>query len=352
VYYKQSSHSSLQTISLKEHGGAVIGLQLESSQVGIIIVTRDSLFSPWIMFEAGALSKNLGRARVVPILVDLEPLEVRGPLEQFQCATFDVSEIRRVLRMLNSELKDVALTEDVLEAAFVMWWPTLDREVAELLRKSKLTRTAATRSDRELLEEILGLSRSVARHQSQSPAPHPLEMMWPSTLDKTPPKLSGALTRASVEARLRSGGNLAGANLMGLNLAGLDMSGANLRGSNLVSVNLSDANLENADLDGANLEGAILERAELSGAQISRTNLWRASMRDVRNLALVKSMDEANFFEVTLNDPDKDTVSENRTISVDNYPELFDYFRDKGMTRDEIANVFLWAAHSYPGEAP
>lgn len=48
-----------------------VGSELEACQVGIVIVTRESLTSPWIMFEAGALSKNVGKSRVVPILVDL-----------------------------------------------------------------------------------------------------------------------------------------------------------------------------------------------------------------------------------------------------------------------------------------
>jgi hypothetical protein len=69
-----------------------IGAELETSQVGIIVVTRESVSAPWLMFEAGALSKNVGRAKVAPILVDLEPGDVRGPLMQFQCARFDAVE--------------------------------------------------------------------------------------------------------------------------------------------------------------------------------------------------------------------------------------------------------------------
>src|SRR5436305_6561628 len=57
-----------------------VGSELEACQVGIIVVTRESLSAPWIMFEAGALSKNVGKAKVVPILVDTEPADIRGPL--------------------------------------------------------------------------------------------------------------------------------------------------------------------------------------------------------------------------------------------------------------------------------
>jgi hypothetical protein len=64
-----------------------VGAELDASQVGIIVATRESLSSPWVMFEAGALSKNLGKSKVVPILVDVNPEDVRGPLAQFQCVT-------------------------------------------------------------------------------------------------------------------------------------------------------------------------------------------------------------------------------------------------------------------------
>jgi uncharacterized protein YjbI with pentapeptide repeats len=95
-----------------------------------------------------------------------------------------------------------------------------------------------------------------------------------------------------------------------------------------------------------------MDGADLRGAKISRSNLWRASMRGVRNLSLVKSMDGANFFEVSLNEDDRNTVAEHNTLRISNYPDLFAYFGEKGMTKAELNDLFLWAAHSYPGEGP
>lgn len=319
-----------------------VGVELEASEVGIIVLTRESISAPWIMFEAGALSKNVGRAKVVPILLDLELSDVRGPLMQFQCARFGAAEIKRILRMLNSELKDVSLTDDVLESAFTMWWPTLEKQVAQLLRHPSNEEPADVRSERDLLEEILALSRSIAQRQSEEAQPPISEE---SVADR-----SGALTLASVRKRLASGGNLVGANLMNLNLARPDLSDANLRGSNLVGSNLSGAKLVNTDLDGANLEGAVLDEADFRGAKISRLNFWRASMRDVQNLSFVKSMDDANFYEVKLNDGDRKVVAKHGTLSISNYPELFAFYRRKGMTNAELRDLFLWTAHSYPGE--
>ena len=321
-----------------------VGAELDASQVGIIVVTRESLSSPWVMFEAGALSKNLGKSKVVPILLDLDLEDIRGPLTQFQCARLDAEDMKRLLRMLNSELRDLSLTDDVLEKVFEMWWPTLERQVGPLLKQAVREGPAVQRSERELLEEILSLTRSVAERTTEPPPS--VEAPEESIAD-----FSGALTLSSVRKRLEVGGNLAGANLMNLNLAQQDLSGASLRGANLVRANLSNTKLIDTNLDGANLEGAILDGADLDGAVLSRTNLWRASMRGVRNLSAIKSLNDANFYEVGLDDGDRQVVSGHATVSISNYPAFFDYYRRKGMSRKQLRDTFLWTAHAYPGGA-
>ncbi len=44
--------------------------QLETATVGVIVVTEENKNSPWLLFESGALSKQLcDKARVCPYLV-------------------------------------------------------------------------------------------------------------------------------------------------------------------------------------------------------------------------------------------------------------------------------------------
>jgi hypothetical protein len=52
------------------------------------------------MFEAGAPSKRLGKAKVCPILFGVQPADLKGPLVQFQAARFEKSELQRVVRMI------------------------------------------------------------------------------------------------------------------------------------------------------------------------------------------------------------------------------------------------------------
>ena len=97
----------------------------------MLFITPENTEAPWLLFEAGALSKNLDRSKVCPLLFgDIEPTDIKGPLEQFQAAKFGKAEVKRVLKMVNTEMGgEMALGSDVLDSVFEMWWPKLDEQV-------------------------------------------------------------------------------------------------------------------------------------------------------------------------------------------------------------------------------
>jgi predicted nucleotide-binding protein len=58
---------------------------LEDINFGVVVLTPDNFNAPWILFEAGALSKNLTKARVVPILCGVSDSDLsKNPLSSFQ----------------------------------------------------------------------------------------------------------------------------------------------------------------------------------------------------------------------------------------------------------------------------
>lgn len=319
-----------------------VSSELNASQIGIIVVTRDSLSAPWIMFEAGALTKNIGRNKVVPILVDVKNTEIHGPLLQFQFVKLNTSDMKRLIRLLNSELSDHSLTEDALESVFEKRWPELEDQTAKLLMAKRNFKTKAQPTDRELLQEILGLSRLIAQTQE--------DFLAKTVFEDATESSSGALSMESVKKRLENEGNFVGANLMHLNLSRMDFTDANFKGANLVGANLSGARLVNANFDAANLENAIIDGADLSGANFYRANLWQASMQNVKNLSKVKLMEEANFYNVKTAAANWKIIKKNKTVSLEDYLSFFDYYRKKGLSKDELRNIFLWISHSYPGE--
>ncbi len=155
--------------------GKDIASELESSSVGIFCLTKDNLSKPWLMFEAGALSKNLEVSKVCPILFGVEPTDLEGPLVQFQASPFDKVEIKKLLKTINSCLSDNKLEDAVIDSVFDMWWPKLQEKVQAILEKNdKKTDGAMIRSERDMLEEVLELSRmNASRSRSKSKSIYP-----------------------------------------------------------------------------------------------------------------------------------------------------------------------------------
>ncbi len=83
-----------------------VAATLEQCSVGILCVTAENQFAPWLIFEAGALSKSLSAAYVCPLLVDLAIADLSGPLTQFQCTTLDKQQLLHLLSTINQSIDE------------------------------------------------------------------------------------------------------------------------------------------------------------------------------------------------------------------------------------------------------
>lgn len=138
-----------------------IASQLEQTRFGIICLTPENLEAPWILFEAGALSKTLDNTFVCPYLFGIEPSNLKGPLVQFQAAKAQREETRKLVHTINQALGESALPEVTISKAFDIWWPELEKRLSSIsMLKQK---PGAQRTDRELLEETLDLVRTQTR---------------------------------------------------------------------------------------------------------------------------------------------------------------------------------------------
>jgi hypothetical protein len=137
--------------------------ELDNSSVGVFCITRDNLNSPWIMFEAGAISKKVDASLVCPILFGLGNADISGPLTQFQTTLFNKSDMYALVTTINNSNADNVLADDVLRNVFEAFWPKLESRVTEILESEPSSEGSHSRSERELLEEILGLSRNILK---------------------------------------------------------------------------------------------------------------------------------------------------------------------------------------------
>ena len=106
-----------------------LGKVLDESSFGILCLTRQNLGAPWVLYEAGALGKHFGQARVVPLLIDLKMPDLEGPLAQFNAAELEKDEIAKLVSAINAHLQPAPLSAEKLKKAFKTWWPTLEKSL-------------------------------------------------------------------------------------------------------------------------------------------------------------------------------------------------------------------------------
>ena len=136
-----------------------IARELSTCNIGIICLTRDNLDRPWLLFEAGALSKSLEESRVFPLLFEIDNADVKGPLAMLQGTRFEREDFKRLFGSINNVAGEAKLDDKVLDSVFDKWWPELESEVTAILSSRKLDDAPVRRSDRDILEEVLELCR-------------------------------------------------------------------------------------------------------------------------------------------------------------------------------------------------
>lgn len=145
--------------------------ELRETRHGILCLTRDNLSSTWMHYEAGALAKSFtNRELICTCLLDVQNSDVEWPLAQFQHKSADKTGIREIIMSINGIIDGHSLPPERLERQFERCWKDLERKIEEipsLARTSEDTREESrespTRSDRELLVEILETIRQQSR---------------------------------------------------------------------------------------------------------------------------------------------------------------------------------------------
>ncbi|MFJ5985388.1 TIR domain-containing protein [Lentzea sp. NPDC092896] len=141
---------------------AELSRELDGTQFGIVVLTAANQHSPWINFEAGAISKSVGEASVVPLLLNLKKADVVGPLGQFQAVDAgDRADVGLLLDAINRRLADPL--DSVRLGHFVdREWASFEMKLREF-RASTPAVNGRERADREVLDEILLMVRDLTR---------------------------------------------------------------------------------------------------------------------------------------------------------------------------------------------
>lgn len=107
--------------------------ELEQSSFGIVCLTKENLLEPWIMFEAGALSKNVSESKVSCVLFDnLKQNEIKSPLSLFQNTEFRKDDFYELILSVNHALGEKKISDSVLNKSFEKWYPDLEEKIKKI----------------------------------------------------------------------------------------------------------------------------------------------------------------------------------------------------------------------------
>lgn len=125
---------------------ADLAAELEKTNFGIICLTSSNLEAPWILFEAGALSKVVAESNVAPLLVGVKPSDLPGPLTQFNATGSDREDFWKLLKSINSSSEKESVKEDLLKKSFDACWTHLKEEIDKSIaeRSTELPSQSAT----------------------------------------------------------------------------------------------------------------------------------------------------------------------------------------------------------------
>ncbi len=145
---------SIEDIEKGTRWSKILSKKLKKTHVGIICLTRTNLTAPWLLYEAGAISKTLDNTYVCPYLIDLEKKELKGPLAQFQLTKADKQDTKRLIKTLNKALGNQALRETLLNESFEKLWPDLRKSLRKIQQDPKFSQEIVT-DEQEMYSRIV-----------------------------------------------------------------------------------------------------------------------------------------------------------------------------------------------------
>ena len=167
--------------------------QLDTSDAGLVCVTREALQSGWIHFEAGALARAVRKKErqkkatgaLYTYLLGVETSELRGPLSEFQTTKFEREDNKRLCAAIVNCMKEGAPTREIWEKAFDENWKSFEKEVKTIkpLPAEKL---------------ILGLEEMFRRKTFNEPLDECTRQAWIDRFTGVRETIAGLKTYAAV----------------------------------------------------------------------------------------------------------------------------------------------------------
>src|ERR1700761_2612276 len=171
----QSSKPWMSTNITKGEGwDKEIHIGLNDTKIGILFLTKESIESKYLHYEAGAIS-NVPESLVCTFLFGIKNTDVKQPLSRFQATQNNKEDVFKLVSNINTKIQALGgLSLDINQLAeiYEIMWPILETKIKEI--KVNSTNSTATttitpiRTERDILEEILNIVREKDRERENS----------------------------------------------------------------------------------------------------------------------------------------------------------------------------------------
>jgi hypothetical protein len=146
-----------------------INHELADTRFGILCLTPDNIGAPWILFEAGALSKGLTQSRVSPLLIGLSTVDLRPPLNLFNGTLPSQGEMLKLVKAINGNAgENEKLPDERVQKAFDRWWQDFEGRL-KTIKETGEPATPAKRPPEDILAEVLELVTSIHKTVERAP---------------------------------------------------------------------------------------------------------------------------------------------------------------------------------------
>jgi hypothetical protein len=149
--------------------------ELAAANFGIICLTPESLNEPWLLFEAGVLSKT-AESRVWTYLFEVDFASVKDPLSEFNHTSATKDDTRLLVRSINAITGD-SLPQIRVDRAFDALWPELEAALSAIPKPPQAQESPQSKPllpSEEMLKEVLLRVRELERN-SRPPERDPLQ---------------------------------------------------------------------------------------------------------------------------------------------------------------------------------
>jgi hypothetical protein len=140
---------------------------LESSTVGIAVVTPANVDRPWMNFEAGAMARAIEPLDgvVMPLLINMGNTSIHdSPLNTLQVTRFEKDDFYQLVEAISTRTRS-PLSADVLREEFDLKWPKLhdavERAISEGVENEAANAQPAARPVSDVLEDVLSDVRTL-----------------------------------------------------------------------------------------------------------------------------------------------------------------------------------------------